>query len=445
MLKIYIFYSKYLFLWLLVTFLFLGFSGIYEKKRGYFDLIKRKIYQQRGIVTGIHINAFIILFLVRSSDSIDWETIWIGIGMLIFLILGWILLDYKCKNEDGFLWNAIFLLLVLSIVLLHRLSPSLAKKQLVWIYLSFTFATLFSFFFKFFSTLKKGEIIYMIIGWGLLVLPFFFGEERYGAINWVNIRNFNFQPSEFVKVIMVLYLASVLKEEKSIKEWIVPLITVCGYIGILVIQRDLGGAFIYFITALSLIYIAIGKEILFLGGLGIASVAGLIAYPLFPHVQIRVEAWLNPWKNIDGRGYQVAQSLFALGSWGWIGSGLTKGYAGYVPAVTTDFIFAAICEEFGSLFGIGIIIVFLFIFIQMSQRIIKVKNTFNFLLGVGLISIFSFQTFLILGGVLKVIPLTGVTLPFLSYGGSSMFISMLMFKLMQWIGGEQESLAKERE
>ena len=444
MLEIYIFYSKYLFLWLLLVFLFLSFSGLYEQKQGNFNVAKKKMYRQRWVIVGIHLNAFMILSIDKGNLLINWTSVYIGIGMLVFLCLGWIIFDFRFNKEDGFLWNCVFLLLVLSIILLQRLSPSLAQRQLVWIYISFTLSIFISHFFGAFSYLKKGSTIYLIIGWILLILPFFLGEKRYGANNWVEIGKISFQPSEIVKMVMIFYLASVFHIKKSIKQLVYPTAMIAGYVCILVLQRDLGGAFIYFMTFLSLLYISIGKEVIFLGGVGLASVASIFAYRIFPHVQVRVEAWLNPWKNIDSRGYQIAQSLFALGSWGWMGSGLTKGYAGYVPAVTTDFIFAALCEEFGSLFGIGVIIVFILMLVLSTQIIIETKDTFHALIGAGCISIFSFQSFLILGGVLKMIPLTGVTLPFVSYGGSSMFINMFMFKFIQWIGIEKELSGESR-
>lgn len=423
-----------MFLWFLLVFLFLGFTGIYEEKQGNIYVAKKKMYKQRWVVIGIHLNAFVILTLRKGFVDIDLESLYIGLGMLLFLCIAWMVFDFRFAMEDGFLWNSIFLLLTLSIVLLQRLSPKLAQQQLLWIFISFALVSATPFIFRVIPAIKRMSSFYLITGWILLMLPFFLGEKKGGAMNWVFIRNYGFQPSEFVKIFMILYIASICYKKKSYRQWLFAASMMAGYILVLVLQRDLGGALLYFMTFLTMFYVFTGKEIYFLGGLGLGSLAAIVAYHIFHHVRVRIEVWLNPWQDIERYGYQIAHSLFALGSWGWMGSGLTKGYAGYVPAVTTDFIFTALVEEFGPLFGIGIIIVLIFMLIRINKIINGTEDIFYILLGVGCMSIFGFQSFLILGGVLKMIPLTGVTLPFVSYGGSSMIAMMSLFKIIQWIG-----------
>lgn len=164
-----------------------------------------------------------------------------------------------------------------------------------------------------------------------------------------------------------------------------------------------------------------------LGGGALASVAG---YMLFSHVRVRVEAWLNPWADISGGGYQVVQGLFAMGTWGWFGSGLTRGIPTKIPFVTTDYIFAAIAEEFGNLFAIVVILCYLAIILQGLKIALMQKERFELFVCIGIVALLGFQVFIILGGVLKIIPLTGITVPFVSYGGTSLLVSIGMIGIL---------------
>ena len=236
---------------------------------------------------------------------------------------------------------------------------------------------------------------------------------------------------------MVLYLAAALqtkeKEHTNYKKMVLPVLIAAGYVLCLVLQRDLGGALIYFLTTLTLIYVATNNVYIYMLGIGSGGLAVVVGYKLFAHVRARVEAWRNPWKDISGTGYQIVQGLFAIGTWGWFGSGLTRGYPNKIPIVTSDFIFAAICEEFGNLFAIGVILLYLLLILYGIRIVLRVHNEFLILVGVGLINMIGIQVILIIGGVIKLIPLTGVTLPFISYGGSSMLMSVFMIGLLQYI------------
>ena len=183
---------------------------------------------------------------------------------------------------------------------------------------------------------------------------------------------------------------------------------------------------------MSMLYISTGNAFLISGGFLLFSVACVISYKLFSHVRVRVESWLDPWSDIDAGGYQITQSLFAIGTGGFFGSGLTRGMEDSIPVIERDFIFSAICEEFGVLFAVGLIILVLLMFSRSIRICLQCKNKFLCLLGSSIAVIICFQSFLIIGGVIKLIPLTGVTLPFVSYGGSSMLVSFLMIAILQW-------------
>jgi cell division protein FtsW (lipid II flippase) len=186
-------------------------------------------------------------------------------------------------------------------------------------------------------------------------------------------------------------------------------------------------------TFMVMLYIATGNPFLFAGGFAVASVASVAAFRLFSHVRVRVAAWSDPFADISGIGFQIAQSWFAIGSWGIAGSGLTLGIPTAIPVVESDFIFAAICEEFGGIFAVGLIGIMLVIFYRGMHIALRSERRYYALLAAGFSSILAFQSFLILGGVTKLIPLTGVTLPFISAGGSSVVVCLLMIGILQWI------------
>ncbi len=201
----------------------------------------------------------------------------------------------------------------------------------------------------------------------------------------------------------------------------------------LVFQTDLGSALIFFMTYLVILYISTSKTWIVLLGSFLACIGSVIGYKLFNHVKVRVEIWLNPFSDIDNKGYQIAQSLFAIGTYAPMGSGFNRGMPNTIPVVEKDLIFSAICEEFGVFFGIGVILVFIMIFYRGVKISLNSQNKFLGLLSSGMTSLLCFQTFLIIGGATKLIPLTGVTLPFVSYGGSSIVISFVLIGILQWV------------
>ena len=288
-------------------------------------------------------------------------------------------------------------------------------------------------FLKLIPKFEKLEPLYLITGLGLLSLPFFIGVQEYGALRSVRIGPANFQPSEIVKFLFVFYLASAFRKNKGIIHVVKLGIVSAVYIGMLVLQTDLGSALIFFMTFMVVMYVSTGSELLFFSGMGAMSLASMLGYNLFGHVRVRVAIWQDPWADVHGTGHQIVQSLFAIGTWGLLGSGLTLGMPRSIPVVARDMMFAAICEELGSLFGIGLIGVYIMIFYRGAHIALRCRRKYYSLLAVGFTAMMAFQTFLILGGTINLIPLTGVTMPFVSYGGSSVLVSSLMIGIVQWI------------
>jgi cell division protein FtsW (lipid II flippase) len=266
-----------------------------------------------------------------------------------------------------------------------------------------------------------------------MAMATFFGSEKYGAKNWVTIGGFGFQPSEFGKLFLAAYLASSLKDYKTFKNLFEPAAVVMVTLGFMMLQRDLGSALLFFGLSVTMLYISTSKLKYVAVCAVLFMVGGFISYKLFGHVRLRVMIWRDPWPYANNESYQVVQSLIAIASGGFFGTGLGMGYPKFVPVVTTDFIFSAICEELGMVVGFGIIILYFLLFYRCMRASLYVEDSFSRLLAVGYSAILGCQVLVIIGGVVNAIPLTGITLPLISYGGSSMLTTFFALGILQKI------------
>jgi len=273
----------------------------------------------------------------------------------------------------------------------------------------------------------------------------FFGTKVKGATNWIFIGSFSFQPSEIIKLVFIFFMAAyysnpeklVLKDLNIFKrniniesKWVFMALAYLQ-MGLLIIQRELGTILLLFLIYLVLTYIYDNDRIFLLINAGLFALSGFISLTLLHYVQVRFEAWLNPWADVAGKGYQIAQSLFAIGAGGFWGTGIGLGQPNYIPEVHTDFIFSAICEELGIFGGVGVILLFLILVYRGIKIALGIHNDFHKAVALGIALMFGFQSFIIIGGVIKLIPLTGITLPFISYGGSSLTTSFLALGILQ--------------
>jgi cell division protein FtsW (lipid II flippase) len=389
--------------------------------------------KQRVCIVLFHVTGFLILAYQPGRYTFNIHTLITGLGGLSFFIGSILIIEICFHKTCPLIWNGMLFLLDIGFVMLRRLNPDMAQKQLIYACVGVLAALLAPVAFTAVSRFKKLGYLYLVICLCLLILPFIIGDRSNGSLNWISIKSIRFQPSEIAKFFFIFYLSSDLSEPRSAAKLIPSAAASCCFALILALQRDLGGALIFFMTYLVIIYIATGKAYLFFCGLTAGAFASLLAYRIFAHVQTRILAWLNPWSDPYDKGLQILQSLFAIGTWGPFGSGLTRGAPGFVPVAVSDFIFSAICEEFGGLFGLGLIAVFVMIFYRGVNIALRSETPYFSLLAAGFTSLFAFQTFLILGGVTKFIPLTGVTLPFVSAGGSSVIVSVIMISILQKI------------
>ncbi len=443
MTDVYIIFAKYFFMLYIAIFVFNGFMiNLARQDMAGFN-VAAGLSGQRICIALFHITASVILI----SNAIEYDIQ----PVVLFCIIGFIVtvggnMLTMAIYPDGshLLYNCVFFLMDIGLMVLYRLDTALAGKQLIWNTLGILMMLVLPKILEVTPRLDKFKKIYITAAFVLLGTTLIFGKSEGGARNWINIGPIGFQPSELIKVFFVFYLASCFAEKPTLKKLIVPAVLSAAVVLCLVAQTDLGSALIFYMTFLIMVFTATGNYLYFLLGIAAICLASMAAYGLFPHIRTRVEAWQNPWLDVHDKGYQIAQSLFAICTWGITGIGFTRGYANSIPVVERDFIFAAICEEFGVIFAAGLILVFVLIFLEGARGALENRNRFLTLLCTGFTALFAFQAFLIIGGVIKMIPLTGVTLPFVSYGGTSIVISYIIIAAMQWIIMRNEAYSHDK-
>lgn len=326
--------------------------------------------------------------------------------------------------------NNMIMLLSIGFIMAFRLAPDNAFKQFIIVVIG----TTISFFVPFIMKHKKFWVsvryVLAIAGIVLLGITLILGKTSFGANLSITIGSFSIQPSEFVKLFYVLAVAGVLSGKKF-RNVIISAILAALHVIVLILSNDLGAGLIFFVVYIIMLFVATGRLRYLVAGLLAGSAAAVMAYNFVGHVKTRVIAWLDPWSVIDDKGYQITQSLFAIGTGGMFGIGLYEGLPTKIPVVAKDFVFAAIAEEFGLIFAICIILICFSSFIGIMRVAARVKDDFYKLIAVGFGVLYIFQCFLTIGGVIKFIPSTGVTLPFVSYGGSSILSSIIMFAIVQ--------------
>ena len=263
-----------------------------------------------------------------------------------------------------------------------------------------------------------------------------------GARNWIHLGPISGQPSEFMKPILILILASGFSNHPKFTKCLGPIAFAAICCGILLSERDLGALLLYFLTTVFMYFVATSNAFISLSGLGMGAVAAVVAYKLMPYVQDRVAIWIDPWSDPLKKGYQLVQALIAIGSGGLFGMGLGLGAPRNIPLYHSDFIFAAIAEEFGLIFSIGLLAIYVLIIMRGLIVAFNARTSFHSLASFGLVIMLGLQTMLIVGGNTKLLPLSGVTLPLVCYGGSSLvstFFSMGLLLGMSSMNAEDEA------
>ena len=429
--------SKYLMIILFACYAYECFSAFRskistEKRNHIFD---RQIF----LMYLIHLDAFLVLYTV--TDEINLIILYfLQVILVTIVIVNYQLLYPKASR---LVTNNMCMLLMVGFIMLTRLSYEKAIRQYAIAICASVITIVIPVLIRKVRSLRRLTWLYAMIGIVGLAAVTIFGSTSYGAKISVTIGGlFSIQPSEFVKILFVFFVAGMLYKNTDFKTVCITTIVAAVHVLILVASRDLGGALIFFVTYLVMLYVATRKLFYFAGGLLVGCIAAVAAYGLFSHVRVRVVAWRDPLSVIDNEGYQICQSLFAIGTGGWFGMGLYRGMPEKIPVVDKDFVFAAISEEMGALYALCVLFLCLGCYMQFMMIAMKMQAMFYKLIAFGLGSVYITQVFLTIGGVTKFIPSTGVTLPLVSYGGSSIVSTFIIFQVIQGLyvlkRGEEE-------
>jgi cell division protein FtsW (lipid II flippase) len=382
----------------------------------------------------------------------NWLTYGAAFGMwVVCIISGQFVLNHKLPHRDKLLFPVVMFLSGWGLVLIGRLEPPFAARQTIWLPLSVVAMLCVASFPQILRLIRHYRYLLLLGGLVLLTSTILFGRNPSGQSTdpqlWLWFGTVYFQPSELLKIVLVAFLASYLAEQyplfqttefaaknrlTSLSPRIAgPVLLMWGLtILILVWQRDLGTAMLFFVVFLILLYVASGYTPILIGGFALLVLAGIIAYTQFDVVRLRVDIWLNPWPEANDRAFQIVQSLQAFAAGGVFGQGIAQGSPTYIPVVHSDFVFAALAEEYG-LLGVIVVLICITLIVVQSLKIAQRRNhPFHALFAIGLSGLIATQSILIMGGTLRILPLTGVTLPFLSYGGSSLLMSFVIMGLL---------------
>lgn len=438
---------KYIIIVVMAAYTFSCFSIF---TRSYEDEEKRVLVRQDVLLFILQICAFVSMFL--AAEDIRILFIYAALAVVTLGII--LLYNLIYPTVSRLVINNMCLLITAGMIMITRLSYddaspyNMAVKQLIFVVLGIVFGLVVPVLIRKLTFLDKWTYIYAAVGGAALLAVALFAPKSGGANLGFTIGGLSIQPSEFVKILFVFYVAASLNKSREFKNIVITTAVAAAHVLILVLSTDLGAALIFFVVYLVMLYTATRQPLYAAAGLVAGAGAAVVGYHLFAHIKVRVEAWQDPIATYSGSGYQVAQSLFAIGTGSWFGTGLFQGQPDSIPVAETDFIFSAITEEMGVIYALCLILVCVSCYVMFLNIAMELHNRFYKLVALGLGTCYIFQVFLQIGGVTKFIPSTGMTLPFVSYGGSSMLSTMIMFGIIQGLyivrEDEEEKLEKER-
>ncbi|MCL2052721.1 MAG: FtsW/RodA/SpoVE family cell cycle protein [Lachnospiraceae bacterium] len=415
--------SKYIIALLIALYTYEGFAVFRfenEDKRA-------NIYIRQNILMFlIHLACFISIYFEKNEI----EYLFFYIFQLILLYATVIIFRTVYPRLNRLLLNNICMLLSIGFVILTRISFIRAQRQFAIAAASLIIALLVPFIIRKVSFLKKLTWVYATAGMAILSAVLILGQSNLGSRRIFTVAGLAFQPSEIVKVLFVFFVAGALYKSANFFQIFTTMVAAAFHVVILVVSRDLGSALMLFVVYILMVYLATGKWWYLLAGIVGGAFASVLAHGVFSHVKVRVQAFVDPWSVIDNQGYQITQSLFSISRGGLFGLGLFNGNPTAIPVVDQDFVFSAIAEELGLIFAICVILICLSCFIMCMNIAIKLNDKFYQLVAFGLGIIYITQVFLTIGGGVKFIPMTGVTLPLVSYGGSSVVTTIMMFSII---------------
>ena len=401
------------------------------------------------------------MICLNDGEALNFTTLSVPIGLMIAFLASHLAIRKLSPNADPAILPIVFALSGIGIAFITRIDADLASKQVIWLFVGVIAMVATLLLVKHLDKVAQYKYTLMIIGIILLLSPMLpvVGSEIYGSRIWLSIGGLSFQPGEIAKIFIVRFLAAYLSQNREMlsvftvkvgpfhlpdMRTLLPLLIMWGISMIIVVgEKDLGSACVVFLVFLTMLYVATGKKSYVVFGVLLTGLGLVAAYFLFSHVQVRVETWLDPFADANGTGYQIVQSLFSMADGGMFGVGIGRGMAVQIPVVESDFIFACIAEEAGFLGASALLLLFLCLAIRGLVTAARAKSDISSLIAVGATAILVVQAFIIVGGVTKFIPLTGLTLPFVSQGGSSLLAGFILVALLLRAGDEGTGLGTE--
>lgn len=387
------------------------------------------------------------LIVLKLNDTAGNGFFLQGALFSILVISGSLFESVYHYHGDKYLLPAVQTILAIGLVFLARIDPSRAETQFVWANLGLII------FYAVFIILRDyrrlGEFQYL---WGMLALfmlliTLVFGTTLNGAKSWLTFGARGFQPEELVKVALLLFLASYLNNNKELLRYgtvqvgrlSLPDLHTVGpflFIGVIVLgllgaQKSLGTALVFFLLMVFIMYLVTERIFYLVASIPLIMVTGTMGYLLFNHVRVRVAAWINPWVDASGGAYQIAQSIFAISGGRLLGTGLGNGIGAFqIPNADTDFVFAVIAEELGFIGAMAVISLFVIVVLRCFAVSVRAGDKFGQILSAGIGILIGVEALIILAGVTKILPLTGLPLPWVSYGGSSMVVHFILLGIL---------------
>ena len=401
------------------------------------------------------------MLLVNANTPLTFNSFAVPIALVVSFFVAHLALRRFAPNADPAILPIAFLLCGIGICFVLRLAPESAGGQIVWLFAGIALMVATIILVPSVERLGRYKYTCLLFGLILLLLPIMpvIGREYNGSRIWLSIFDHSFQPGEIAKILIVLFLAAYLADNRELLSvmrrsrsglkypdfralipllamWIVAML-------IVILERDLGSALLFFGIFLVMVYVCTGRLSYVIIGILLVAIGGVGLYMLFPHVQTRIAIWLNPFADPGGSGYQLVQSLYSLADGGLFGCGIGRGMPTFIPEVESDFIFSAIAEEMGLLGASGVIFLFMLFAVRGFLTAARAKSDMAAFTAVGLTTSICLQAFIIIGGVTGFIPLTGLTLPFMSQGGSSLLSSFIIVGLLLCAGNEGTGLQTE--
>ena len=411
------------------------------------------------VVVGLITAAGFASVYIARQEVVSAASLSYAVLFLALYVVAHVVARIAAPYADPYLLPMVALLTAVGLTVIYRLNPDDAFRQGLWIVVGVAaFSATLVAFRSDYRILETYKYLFGIGAIVLLMLPAapIVGKTVNGARLWVDVGPVQFQPGEFAKLALIVFLAGYLREKREVLAQgrlkdLGPLLVIWGGTMLVLVQtNDLGSALLYFGIFLGMLYVATARLAFVAGGLGLFIAGSLALYQVVPRVQERVTAWTDPWSDAEHSGYQIIQSLYSIANGGFWGTGLGRGTftttsgGELIPYAKTDFIYSVIAQELGLVGAAALLLVYMLIVVRGFRTALLAEDGFSKLLAAGLTFALAIQTFIILGGIVRLIPLTGITLPFVSYGGSSIVANFVLLAGLLLVSNRANALSEHR-